>query len=298
MSAQERLAAVAQAPMNPTGRLQGWRGAWLSLRDIWQYRELLDLLIRRELKARYKDSVLGFMWSMIRPLTMLLVYYVAIGKFLQGERSIPGFAVFVFSGLTLWTLFSDIVAGGTGAIVGNAGLVKKIYLPREVFPLAVVGSALFNFTIQIGILLAATFVLRRPPALETAYYAPLALVVILTFGLALALFLSAVNVFLRDVQYLVEVVLMVLMWASPIVYSWSLVDQALPDGWLKDLYLMNPVTLCVLAFQRTFWMQGAAHPYPAHLTLRLIVAGAIGMILLTLAHRVFARLEGNFAQEL
>ncbi|NUU16797.1 ABC transporter permease [Cellulomonas humilata] len=298
ISAQERIAAVSREPLKATGRTRGWSGALKSIQDIWDRRELLGLLVRRELRARYKDSALGFFWSLVRPLTMLLVYYVAIGKFLGGERAIPSFAIFVFTGLTAWSLFSDIVAGGTGSIVGNGGLVKKIYLPREVFPLSVVGSALFNFAIQLGILIVATVVLQEPPQLSTLYYAPLAAAVLLVFGLALALTLSALNVFLRDVQYLVEVVLMVAMWASPIVYSWALVDQAIPDGFLKDLYLANPVTLCVLGFQRTFWAAGAGAAYPDHLTIRLLIALGISLVLLVIGHRVFARLEGNFAQEL
>jgi len=297
-AAEERIAAVAAQPMEPAGQAVGMAGTARSLRHLWEYRELLLLLVRRELRARYKDSVLGFVWSLIRPLTLLAVYYVAIGKFLRAEGSIQGFAIFVFTGLTAWTLFSDIVAGSTGSIVGNSGLIKKIYLPREVFPLSVVGSALFNFTVQLGILVAATLLLGHPPHLGTLGYAPLGLLVLLIFGIALGLFLAAVNVYLRDVQYLVEVVLMVLMWASPIVYSWQLVDDHLPDGILKDLYLSNPVTLAILAFQRTFWAQGADAPYPADLLVRLLVAVGAGLVLLALGHRVFVRLQGNFAQEL
>lgn len=293
-----RLAELAQQPLVPAGAPRGLSGIGRSLKDIWLYRELLGLLVRRELRARYKDSVLGFVWSLIRPLTMLAVYYLAIGKFLGGERAIPSFAIFVFTGLTVWALFSDIVAGGTGSIVGNAGLVKKIYLPREVFPLSVIGSALFNFAIQVGILLLATFALRQPPRLDKLYFIPLAIAVVVVIGLALALILAAVNVYLRDVQYLVEVVLMVLMWASPIVYSWNLVDTELADGPLKDLYLSNPATLAVLGFQQAFWTAGADQPVPDHLALRLLVALGIGLVLLVVGHRTFVRLQGNFAQEL
>lgn len=303
VTAQERLAAVEKLPLVPAGRSIGMRGTVASVKDVWRYRELLGLLVRRELRARYKDSALGFVWSLARPLTMLLVYYVAIGKFLGAEQvpgrpgGIPGFAIFVFTGLTLWSLFSDVVAGGTGSIVGNAGLVKKIYVPREVFPLAVTGSALFNFAIQLGILVVATFLVGHPPALSTLGYAPLGFAVALVYGVALAFFLGAVNVTMRDVQYLVEVALMVLMWASPIIYSWALVDDRLP-GWMGELYLANPVTLAILGFQKSFWMQGAEHPYPDHLALRLGIALVVGLGLLAGAHRVFARLEGDFAQEL
>lgn len=298
ITAKDRIAAVAEEPLLPASRGKDVGASFRALREIWAYRELLVLLVRRELRARYKDSTLGFFWSLARPLTMLLVYYIAIGKFLGGERAIPGFAIFVFTGLTAWTLFSDVVAGGTGAILGNSGLVKKIYLPREVFPLSVLGSALFNFSIQLGILILATVVLRQPPPGDTLYFAPLALFLLIVFSLGLALVLSAVNVFLRDVQYLVEVSLMVLMWASPIVYSWALVDNTLPDGVLKQLYLANPVTLAVLGFQRTFWAQGADQPYPEDLLARILIAIGVSLILLVVGHRVFVRLQGNFAQEM
>jgi len=152
----ERSRRLAELSFQPTGQRHGFlRGSAQSLRDVWSYRELLSLLVKRELKARYKDSTLGFLWSLLRPLAQLLIYYVALGKFLGAERAIPDYAIFVFTGLTAWALFSEIVASGTGSIVANAGLVKKIYLPREVFPLSVVGSALFNFIVQIVILVLA-----------------------------------------------------------------------------------------------------------------------------------------------
>ena len=133
----ERTLRLASEPLVPAGPVSGFVGGTAdSVRGVWRYRELLDLLVRRELKARYKDSALGFLWSLIRPLTQLLIYYIAIGKFLGAERSIPDFAIYIFTGLTAWALFSEIITTGTGSIVANGGLVKKIYLPREVFPLS------------------------------------------------------------------------------------------------------------------------------------------------------------------
>src|SRR3954453_15751585 len=139
-----RSAHLSQQPWQssaPSGSL--FKGTLHSLREITGQRELLGLLVRRELKARYKDSSLGFLWSLLRPLSILVVYYVAIGKFLGAERAIPDFAIYIFTGLTVWQLFQEIVSSSTGSIVGNAGLVRKVYLPREIFPLSTVGSALF-----------------------------------------------------------------------------------------------------------------------------------------------------------
>jgi ABC-2 type transport system permease protein len=273
-------------------------GAAYSIRAIWAHRELLNLLIRREIKSRYKDSSLGLVWSLLRPLTQLVIYYVAVGKFLGAERSIPEFAIFVFTGLTVWGLFSEILSGSTTSIVANSGLIKKVYLPREIFPLATVGSALFNFFVQLLILVIATVSLGQAPIHINILYLPLALLVVLLFSFSIGLMLSAVNVYLRDFQHLVEVVLLVLFWGSPIVYSYGLVHQALNGNWLEQIYLWNPVTVVVMAFQKAMWTAGADELWPPNLVGRLLVIGVISLVLLWVSQRVFAKLEGNFAQEL
>jgi ABC-2 type transport system permease protein len=287
-------------------------GFWGAIKEITAHRELLDLLIRRELKARYKDSSLGFLWSLIKPLTMLLIYYVAIGQFLGAARGIPDFAIFVFTGLTIWGLYSEIVSSGTMSIIGNAGLIKKVYLPREIFPLAATGSSIFNFVIQMIVLVAATVVLGQFPMSWNLLYVPVAILIVLVYGVAFALLLSALNVYLRDIQYLVEVAMLILFWASPIVYSWSLVVTAITNSsapWLLNVYLLNPVSIAVIAFQKGMWQAGSQtrqlgaaavgpQPWPIDLDFRLLVVTAVGFLLLIICQRVFQRLQGNFAQEI
>lgn len=258
---------------------------------------MLDLLIRRDLKARYKDSSLGFMWSLVRPLTQLAIYYVVLGHFLGAARGIPDFAIYVFTGLTAYTLFSEIVLGGAGSIVNNSGLVKKIYLPREIFPLASVGASLFNFGVQLAILLLATLGFRVFPWHAEILYLLPGLALILVYGAALALLLSAANVFLRDIQYLIEVIVMLLMWASPIVYSWEMVKRAVPE-WVLEIYTNNPVTLAVMGFQKAFWVNGPESSYPPDLLLRMGIALVVGILAIIGAHVVFNRLQGDFAQAL
>ncbi len=294
-----RDARLSAEPLVPAGPVSGFvSGTADSIRGVWRYRELLDLLVRRELKSRYKDSALGFFWSLIRPLTQLLVYYIAIGKFLGAERSIPDFAIYIFTGLTAWALFAEIVSSGTGSIVANGGLVKKIYLPREVFPLSVIGSAIFNFVIQFAILFIATLIAGYPPTVIGLGYVGLGTVVLLVYATAAAFLLSAINVYLRDIQYLVEVVLMVAFWLSPIVYAWSFVASAIQSEVINALYLANPVTLAILAFQRGMWVAGSDLPQPSALGVRLLIALAIGIPILWFCQRIFARLQNNFAQEL
>lgn len=285
---------VSAAP--PKGAV---RGLVYSVKAILDHRELLGLLVKREIKARYKDSSLGFLWSLLKPITQLLIYYVAIGKFLSAERSIPEFAIFVFTGLTAWGLFSEILAGSTSSIVANSGLIKKVYIPREIFPLSAVGSAGFNFLIQLAILLIAAVAIGSPPFTLDLLFLPLALAVLLLFSFSLGLLLSAVNVYLRDVQHLVEVLLLVLFWASPIVYSYDLVHKSLDGNIIEQIYLANPVTLIVLGFQKAVWVAGADQTLgAAELATRLGIAGVLSLVLLWVAQRVFAKLEGNFAQEL
>lgn len=276
------------------------RGSGGAFRQVLARRQLLGQLVRRELKVRYKDSVLGFLWTLIRPLTMLVIYYVAIGKFLGGERSVPSFAIFVFTGLTLWGFYSEIISSSTTSILTNAGLIKKVYLPRELFPLASVGSALVNFGTQLAILIAATLVLLQPPTLAILWSAPLSFLIVLVWGLAFGLVFAALNVYLRDVQYLVEVALLVLFWASPITYSWALVKNALGGSlaWLQEVYLANPTSIAVIGFQQGFWRAGADQPVPPGLPLRMLGCLIAGAIALAIAQRVFTRLQGNFAQEI
>ncbi|WP_066515854.1 ABC transporter permease [Curtobacterium ammoniigenes] len=291
----ERFERLRAEPMVPAGRPSS--AIVGAVKEIVAQRQLLDLLIRRDLKSKYKDSALGFLWTLIRPLVQLAIYYLVLGQILGASRGIPAFAVYVFSGLTLYGLFSEILAGGTSSIVGNGGLIKKVYLPREIYPLATVGGALFNFAVQLVVLFVATILVGQFPwRLDLLYFFP-SVVVILIWATALALLLSAVNVYLRDMQYLVEVLVLLLMWASPIVYSWQTVATR-GASWLLQLYTANPITLAVLGIHRAFWVAGPDSEYPPHLLLRMVIAAAVGLVAMFVCHRVFTRLQGNFAQEI
>lgn len=299
----ERNTRLAEEPLLPVGQDQGFfRGTLTSVKDIWSHRELLGLLVRREIKARYKDSSLGLLWSLVRPLAQLLIYYFAIGQILGVARNIPSFAIFVFVGLTVWGLFTEIVSSGTSSIINNSGLVKKVYLPREIFPLGSIGGALFNFSIQFVILIGATIIGGQIPMTADLLYAPLSFATIVVFAASFAILLSAVNVYLRDIQHFVEVALLILFWASPIVYSFSFVHDQLQGNWLEQLYLANPITVSVLGMQKAMWVAGTtestATNWPPDLALRLWITLAISVILLWISQRIFAKLQGNFAQEL
>jgi len=301
----ERLLALSELPFQTVGRSDGRTAARSfrdALRDLVSQRSLLWLFIRRDLKSRYKDSVLGLTWTLVRPLTQLIIYWVVVGKFLGAERGIPMFAIYIFTGLVAYGLFQEIVSSSTTSILSNSGLIKKVYVPRELFPLAATGTAIFNFLMQFTILLAAAVILGNFRITWNLLYLVPSFLLLLTFGLACGLALAAWNVYLRDVAYLVEVGLMVLMWASPILYSWQMVRDVLAGlgtPWLIELYTNNPITLAILGFQEAVWGT-TAHglALPEGLPLRMTVALLCCLVLLYGSQRMFARLQGNFAQEL
>jgi len=295
----DRFDRLRSEPLVPAGRPAG--GTVGSLREIVGQRQLLDLLIRRDLKSRYKDSVLGFAWTLIRPLVQLFIYWLILGQILGSARAIPEFAIYIFAGLTIYGLFSEIVSGATGSVVANAGLLKKVYVPREIYPLSSVGGALFNFGVQLVILLLATLAFRAFPSdVGILYFFP-TVALVLIWGTAIGLLFSALNVYLRDMAYLVEVLMMLLMWASPIVYSWQMVFERASSGawaWVLPFYTNNPITLAVLGMHRSFWTAGGPEHYPDHLLLRMGIAIAVGLVALFFCQRAFAKLQGNFAQEI
>lgn len=301
----DRLASIDAAPFIDVAKSRGFfADTGRSLAEIWHSRELLGRLVRREIRARYKDSKLGVVWSLFRPLISLLIYYFAIGKIMGAARNVPDFAIFVFAGLTIWMLYSEIVGGCVRSIVDNSGLVKKVYLPREIFPLSSIGSAIVNFVIQLAVLLIGIAVLSSYRISPDLLLAPLSLLTLLVFGTAIGLLVAALNVYLRDVQHFVEIYLLIFFWASPIVYPFTYVHNALGDGWLSELYLASPVTLSIIGTQKALWSAGSTSSgalvqiWPPELGMRLVIALLASIVLLFIAQRVFARLQGNFAQEL
>src|SRR4051794_22004650 len=202
-------------------------GPFRRLADVWEYRELLGNLVRKELKVKYKNSALGFVWSLLNPMLYLVVFYLVFTVFLKA--SIPSFPIFLLAGLLPYNLYSAGLGGGTTSIVGNAGLVSKVWFPREILPLAAIGAALVHFGLQLLVLTGALVVFRYQPAWS---YLPLivpALITLLVLLAALAMTLAAVNVYARDTQHLLELVLLAWFWMTPIVYPYVQVRQKVGD---------------------------------------------------------------------
>lgn len=283
------------------------------LRNLLERRELLSGLISSDIRIKYKGSVLGLFWSMLSPALTLATYYLVFSIFLK--NGIPNFVIYLFSGLVVWNLFQTAVNSATGVIVDRAGLVKKVSFPREILPLAPVGAALYLSLLQAVVLVLALAIFRIAPSLS---YLPLlvpAIVALILFTSAMAMFLSAVNVYLRDMKHLVEVMLMAWFWATPVVYYFEQVAPRLPPHGLPTwLPMLNPMTDVVMTFQRALYgaqsiTRVAGHPsvviqvLPAgvgpmwYLTALLITIG-VSAVLYVGALALFVHLEGNFAEEM
>ncbi len=286
------------------------------LRDLWRNRDLLLLLTRTELKVKYKESVLGYAWSMLNPALVLAIYY-AVFKIIARTQQ-PYFAIWLFCGLLAWNLFNNSALGSTTVVVGKAGIIKKVAFPRELLAMSTVGVSLVLFTIQLVVLLAFLVGFQVTPAWSYVPLLPLALLALMVFTAAVSIFLSAVNVYLRDTQHLTEVLMMAWFWGTPIVYTYGQISQTVSSHpsflWVKYLYLCNPVTPVVMTFQRAIYGKTsyiAAKNNPSNAVthvlpnwgvadyaglLGIVLVVGIGLFLLSLV--VFGRLEGNFAEEL
>ncbi len=216
--------------------------------DVWRYRELLGNLMRKELKVKYKNSVLGFVWSLLNPALYLVVFYFVFQIVLGA--GIPYFAIFFLAGLLPWNLFSTALGAGTASIVGNPGLVGKVWFPREILPLASIGAALVHFGLQMLVLAAALVIFRYSPSPAFLPLLVPAMITLLVFLAALAVALSAINVYLRDTQHLLELVLLAWFWATPIVYEYQRLSSR-----IGSLVLLNPLTPIVITFQRAIYNQ-------------------------------------------
>ncbi|MCC3290479.1 MULTISPECIES: ABC transporter permease [unclassified Arthrobacter] len=277
-----------------------------SLGDILKHRFLLKLLVSKELKVRYRGSVLGLLWSYVKPGVQFVVFYIALGVFLNLEQSpgnprgLPNYAIYLFSGIVLINFFTEALGNASRSIVGNGGLIKKIYLPRQLFPVASVWVSGVHFVPQILILLVAClFNGWRPSLLQLAAGAA-GFIIVGMLATGLGLLFGAVNVYFRDAENLVDMLLMIATWASPVLYSWNMVQTKLGDTFF-NLYQLNPITVAVETFHFAFWLpttDGAEAIPPNLLSMWIPIALVVSAAVLLIGQLVFRRLEGRFAQEL
>jgi ABC-2 type transport system permease protein len=278
-----------------------------SLRELARAREILGNLVRKEVKVKYKSSVLGVAWSMLNPILYLAVFTLVFSVVLPA--GVPHFPVYLLTGLLAWNLFATSLALASRSVVDNANLVTKVYFPREILPLASEGTALVDFALQGLVLVLFMLGFRYNAVGLNLLLLPLAMFALVAFTAALALWVSALNVRYRDTQYLLNLSLLAWFWLTPVVYPGGFVytKLALHHPWLFRLFLVNPMADIVFGFQRALY----AHVYagdPARLVLIPVSLGWLALLLgavsvgslflLWLAWRTFFRLSGDFAEEL
>jgi ABC-2 type transport system permease protein len=272
------------------------------LLEVFRRRYLLKLLVRRELSARYSGSVLGMVWSYVNPLSQLFIYWFVMGKIMGMDRT-ENFAIHVFTGLLIVHFFTETFNAGTRSIVRNKALVRKMAMPREMFPVASMLVSGFNALPGVVILVLVCALNGWTPDTVGLAAALLSLLVIMSIGTALALLFSAANVFFRDFGQLVNILTNFVRFSVPMIYPFTLVSERFHGH--VDLYLANPLANAVLLFQRCFWVGTTddvdatiASHLPDHLFLRGGIALAAGLVMLVIAQLVFARLENKIPERL
>jgi ABC-2 type transport system permease protein len=278
--------------------------------ELWRTRELLGYLTRSDVKVKYKNSALGLLWSMVSPLMQLAIFWLVFGFILK--NGYPKFVVFLFAGMIAWNFFSGALNTSTAIIVERAGIVKKVAFPREILPLSIVGAQIFYFGMQAVAFAVVLASLGASPDWSLLWLLIPALLALLVLASAFSVLLSALNVKLRDMRHLVEVAMQLWFWLTPIVYPYEKLAPHL--GWLKWVYLANPVAPITITMQRVFYPHFVVLDTnktipPTYLPILptwgpatyagldcAVLLGSIG--LLVFAVWIFGRLEGNFAEEL
>lgn len=229
------------------------------LADVVRARFLLKLLVRKELKVRYRGSVLGLLWSYVKPGVQFVVFYIALGVFLGLEQSptnksgLPNYAIYLFSGIVLINFFTEALGNASRSIVGNGGLIKKIYLPRQLFPVAAVWVSAVHFFPQLVILVVACLFSGWHPSFLQLAAAVVGFIIVALLATGLGLLFGAANVYFRDSENFVDMLLMIATWASPVMYAWTMVHDKLGEFWFT-VYQLNPITIAVETFHFAFWL--------------------------------------------
>lgn len=283
---------------------------WSRACSIWAYRELLTNLVRRELKVKYKDSIFGFLWTLMNPLLYLAVFSFVFTVVLPSGA--PRYGLLLLSGLLAFNLFSSGLRTATTSITANGPLVQKVWFPREILPLAAVGAELVTFFFQLLILFFGLAFFGQSPEWSMLWLAIPALVATLLIVTGLGLLLSGINVHYRDVEHFLDLAMLTWFWLTPVVYVYDLIAQALNGRFGaggERLAMINPMTPVVTTFQRILYNPTNFEPSQQEsfqLLLRptswymqnLAISLAFGVIVFIGGFKVFSRLEGNLGEVL
>lgn len=270
-------------PENPLVVIEPSSG-WipLNLSDIWQYRDLLYILTMRDIRVRYKQTLLGATWAIIQPLFTMLIFTLFFGR-LAGMPSdgIP-YPLFAYAGLLPWTFFSNAVTSSGNSLVGNSNLITKIYFPRMIIPMASVASGLIDFVIAFGLLVVLMFYYAVGLSINILML-PVLIILTSLLAIGIGMWMSALNVKFRDIRYALPFLIQLGMFATPIIYPSSLV----PDKW-RWLLALNPLTGQIEAYRSAFF----GKPFD---WLALGISAILTLAILFYAAYTFRRMEKSFA---
>ncbi len=254
-------------------------------KEIYAYREMIFSLIRRDLVGKYKKSILGFLWTFVDPLLQLLVYTVVFTMIMP--QNIDNFYIHLFVALIPWNFCASCLNGGCVAVVNQQDMVKKIYFPREVLPIAYTSSQFVNMVysfIVVFIVLIISGVGINPLAI---IWLPVVMIIQYIFCLGVTMLTSAITVYLRDMQQILSVLSMALMYASPVIYSINMVPNS-----MRSIYMLNPMSAIIVAYRDILYYKKA----PTGDTLG--IAFGVSAVVVIIGYMVFARLKRRFVEEL
>ena len=252
-------------------------------KELYQYRELLKSNVKKDVRGKYKGSFLGILWSFINPLLQVLVYAIVFPYIMRIQTE--NYLIFLICGIIPWTWFTTSVIGGTNCIILNGSLIKKVYFPRAILPISIVTSGMINFLISCVIILI--FVLIGGLGLSWhLVFLPLLVLIQYIILLAFVFLLSAINVYIKDIEYIAMFIINMAFYATPVLYSTEMFS-----GWFLWVFKLNPMAHLINAYRDIFYV----HQIPQIGNL-LIVLG-IGIIALILCYLAFNKLEKRFAEE-
>ena len=260
-----------------------------TLREIWAYRQMIVSFVRRDLRGRYKGSVLGFLWTFINPLLQLLVYTIVFSAILNS--TIEEYYLHLFVALIPWIFFSSSVLGGSVSILAQKDMVKKIYFPREVLPIFTVTSNFINMLLCFIVVIAVVlFSGRIPHPLGLLCLVPVfAVEYILALGMAL--FVSAVTVYLRDMEHILGIIMMAWQYLTPVLYN----IDSINDKMIRFVFSLNPMSSIITAYRDIlYWCKIP----DASTMMSLLWAFILGSVVLVVGWFTFSRLKRRFAEEL
>ena len=256
------------------------------LKNISQYRELLSFLIMREIKAKYKQTVLGVAWSLLQPLSLMLVFTVVFSLFARLPSDGVPYALFSYCALVPWQFFAGVLGRGAGSLLSNQALVQKVYFPRELIPLAVVGSAVVDFAIGFILFLCLISFYSIAWSSVTLLVIPIFLILCL-FVIGLIFLLAPMNVFYRDIGFIIPVAIQLLMFATPIIYPLSMVPES-----FRPYYILNPLAGIIDSFRKIL-LHNMPPDWPS-----LGFAAVISLLVFSLGFAYFKRVEFRLADVL